>query len=107
MAQQERVKGNEAFKAGDLREAQAYYSRAIEADPSCKEALSNRSATRLKLGLTQGAEEDASRCIEVDPGFPKGWLRRARARRARGDLEGAMQDAARGREAAAALAKDL
>lgn len=95
LAERERLKGNEAFKALDFEEAAAAYSRAIAADSTSSNAalaFSNRAQARLKLSNWEGAEEDAGAALAIDPENPKSFLRRGAARVKRGRYAAACAD---------------
>ncbi|KKY17464.1 putative u-box domain-containing protein [Phaeomoniella chlamydospora] len=56
--------GNEQFKAGNYKEAEALYTQAIQHDSSDPRLLSNRAMTRLKLQDWPGAESDSQEAVE-------------------------------------------
>ncbi|KIV86946.1 hypothetical protein PV11_02522 [Exophiala sideris] len=61
-----REQGNERFKAGEYKEAEDLYSKAIaEHSRSDPKVFANRALTRLKLQDWQGAEYDARKAIEL------------------------------------------
>ena len=73
-----KLKGNEAFKAGDLKEAIALYSKAIlVAESPTDEAVArnNRSVAFLKLGRVEPAIEDAATATKLDSKNAKAFLR--------------------------------
>lgn len=61
-AERERTKGNESYRAGDLDEALAYYSRSVQLWPSV-EALNNRALAYVKLGRFADATLDCDRVL--------------------------------------------
>ncbi|EXJ92188.1 hypothetical protein A1O3_00738 [Capronia epimyces CBS 606.96] len=61
-----REQGNEHFKAGEYKEAEALYTQAIaEHSRSDPKVFANRALTRLKLQDWPGAESDARKAIEL------------------------------------------
>ncbi|EQC31294.1 hypothetical protein SDRG_10897 [Saprolegnia diclina VS20] len=75
-------RGNQAFSANILEEAEILYSRAIEiALPTMSVHIlhSNRSATRLKMGKFDLALEDAEAATTMDASFAKGYFRKGQA----------------------------
>ncbi|XP_018079357.1 sperm-associated antigen 1 isoform X1 [Xenopus laevis] len=76
IAENEKGKGNEAFRSGDYQEAITYYSRSISVLPSAA-AYNNRAQAEIKLNNWQNALNDCERVLELDPGNTKAFLRRA------------------------------
>ncbi|KAJ1546843.1 Sperm associated antigen 1, partial [Cladochytrium tenue] len=93
LADMEKNKGNEAFKAGDYVEACAFYGRSLKLLERAS-TLTNRAITYIKLKKFSEAEEDCTRAIFLnDPKFNfKAFLRRASARSKRGRYAGAIAD---------------
>jgi len=79
IAEQEKEKGNERFRAQDFPEAVKHYSEAIKRNPSDHKVYSNRAACYTKLGALPEALKDAEKCIEIDPTFAKGYSRKGHA----------------------------
>jgi len=71
--------GNQKFKEKHFGEAIAFYTQAIELDPSLPVLYSNRSLANLKVENYGFAEKDASEAIRLDPNFIKGYYRRGSA----------------------------
>ena len=76
--------GDDAFRRGDFAEAIAFYSNALELDPSHVVLLSNRSAAHLKAGHKSKSLQDAKACVDADPKFAKGYSRLAAAQQSLG-----------------------
>ncbi|OQR92570.1 hsp90-like protein [Achlya hypogyna] len=75
-------RGNQAFSANVLEEAEILYSHAIDiAQPTMSVHIlySNRSATRLKMGKLELALEDAEAATTADASFAKGYFRKGQA----------------------------
>ena len=70
-AQELKLQANEAIKAGQLSEALALYSQAIELDRANHTLYSNRSYAYLKLGEKEKALRDADMCIDLKPDWAK------------------------------------
>lgn len=93
MAELEKLKGNEALKAQDVREALVYYTRSLQLSVKCK-TLCNRALAYYKLKEYTKAENDAEMAItmiQADPAldpekrvYVKGLLRLGKARSAIG-----------------------
>ncbi|KAM4704932.1 sperm-associated antigen 1 [Rhinophrynus dorsalis] len=75
-ANNEKDKGNEAFRCGDYKEAVIYYSRSISVLPSAA-AYNNRAQAEIKLKNWENAMNDCERVLDLDPGNIKAFLRRA------------------------------
>lgn len=71
--------GNAAMKAGNMGEAIAQYSAAINVDGSNHVYYSNRSAAYLKMGDANNALSDAEACMGLNPEFSKGYSRKGAA----------------------------
>ena len=67
--------GNDAFKAGRMRDAVRMYTQAIAGAPGDAALHGNRSTAKLALGEHDGALLDATRCVELDPEWAKGHYR--------------------------------
>nr|XP_033322305.1 sperm-associated antigen 1 isoform X2 [Megalopta genalis] len=76
MAEQERGKGNEAFKAGDYEEALEHYNTGIKIDPT-PTTYNNRAITFIKLGRYEHALNDCNFVLDTDRRNIKALLRRA------------------------------
>ncbi|KAI1795778.1 hypothetical protein LXA43DRAFT_989520 [Ganoderma leucocontextum] len=92
MAQNEKEKGNAAFKAGDFPTAIGHYTAAFLADPSNPTYPLNRAAAYLKLGKNEDAERDCDAVIRLDTKNVKGYFRRGQARVALQKLKEAESD---------------
>jgi len=75
-AEEERQKGNEAFKNGDYPTAVKAYTEAIKRNPEDARIYSNRAASYSKLMEFNLALKDCDKCIELDPTFLKGHIRK-------------------------------
>ena len=71
-----KAKGNEFLKAKDYPAAIAWYTKAIEKDPSGHVYYSNRSAAHLANGDPDRPLEDGTACIKAKPDWPKGYNRK-------------------------------
>ena len=72
-------RGNAAFKAKRLPEAEALYSRALDHAPTMHTLYGNRSMVRLSLGKVDEALIDANKAVEIDESWGKGYFRQAQA----------------------------
>lgn len=77
-AEDQKRKGDSAYKRKDWFAANSAYTQALKLNPPA-EILhllhSNRSATRLQLNDVNGAEEDARECNKLMPDWSRGWER--------------------------------
>ncbi|XP_016495875.2 uncharacterized protein LOC107814888 [Nicotiana tabacum] len=99
--EQWRIRGNQAYKAGNLLQAEDFYTKGIksvsatEIPASCLEPLvlcySNRAATRMSLRRMREAISDCSSAAALDSNFLKVKLRAANCYLVLGEVEEAMQ----------------
>ncbi|XP_023544333.1 uncharacterized protein LOC111803943 [Cucurbita pepo subsp. pepo] len=96
-----RLRGNQAYKNGELSKAEDLYTQGIDSVPpnegstSCLNSLmlcySNRAATRMSLGKIREALEDCGMATELDPNFLKVQVRAANCHLLLGKIENALQ----------------
>ncbi|KAL2084785.1 hypothetical protein ACEWY4_020303 [Coilia grayii] len=91
LANREKDKGNEAFKASDYEEAVAYYTRSLSIVPTVA-AYNNRAQAEIKLQNWNRALSDCQKVLELEPGNAKGLLRRATVQKHLGNLQVAVDD---------------
>jgi len=72
-------KGNTCYSIGDIDQAIAFYSEAIDEDNENYRIFSNRAMCFGKMKDFTRMLEDATRCIELAPNWAKGYLRRGNA----------------------------
>lgn len=82
------IRGNQAYKSGDLSKAEMFYTQGIVSVPSnersgsCLEPLllcySNRAAARMQLQSVREAIGDCLTAAALDPSFIKAHLRAAK-----------------------------
>ena len=75
-AEENRIKGNEAFEKGDFPAAVREYTEGLRRDPNNKSLYSNRCAAYIKLLDLNDALKDAEKCLQIDPNFVKGYARK-------------------------------
>ena len=90
LAEKEKEKGNELFKAGDFSNAVKKYTEAIKRNPKDPKLYSNRAACFTKLMSFDLALKDCDKCIELEPTFVKAYLRKAKACAAMGQTSKVM-----------------
>ena len=73
--------GTRSLKRGDVKDAVALYTQALELRRGDSRLLSNRSAAWLVLGDAESAFADAGKCIQSAPRWIKGYIRAAMALR--------------------------
>lgn len=91
-AEQEKLKGNTAFKKGDWQAALEHYTAALKLEPGMVAARNNRALAYLKLGMAQQAIDDCTAVLEAEGDNIKALLRRAAAAQALGKLQEAEAD---------------
>ncbi|KAK2910641.1 sperm-associated antigen 1-like isoform X1 [Channa argus] len=91
MANREKDKGNEAFKAKDYEEAVVYYSRSLSIIPTVA-AYNNRAQTEINLKHWHNAMRDCQSVLELEPVNMKALLRRAIVHKHMGNFELAAED---------------
>lgn len=100
LAENEKLKGNDCFRANEPEPAYLHYSKSIAiyeaAEFSSAKAVAvvytNRAAAALKLDKLQQGEDDCTRALELDDTFVKAWTRRGIVRHKRGRYPEAVQD---------------
>ncbi|EKX73407.1 conserved hypothetical protein [Theileria equi strain WA] len=93
-----KLKGNEAFKAGNFQEAANYFTQAINVNPNDAVLYSNRSGAYASLGMYEEALADGIKCIELKPDWPKGYSRKGLAEFKLGNSAAAMETYKKGLE---------
>ena len=88
-------RGRAHTRKGELADAIADLTRAIELDPLLASAWANRGVARYRSGDRDGALADTSKAIELVPGLAEAWSIRSGARIDKGDLDGGIRDATR------------
>ena len=76
LAEVQKEKGNELFKAGDFPGAIKEFDEGLKRDPSNKFLYSNRAFAYIKLMEPTSAMKDADKALELDPTFVKAWARK-------------------------------
>ncbi|KAG8441810.1 hypothetical protein GDO86_010840 [Hymenochirus boettgeri] len=91
IADNEKEKGNEAFRCGDYKEAIVYYSRSLSVLPTIA-AYNNRAQAEIKLKNWHNALMDCVKVLDLDAGNVKAYLRRATVHRNLGNHKEALRD---------------
>jgi tetratricopeptide (TPR) repeat protein len=82
---------NKKAQAGDDREAQALYSRAIRLNPDMFQAHFSRGLLRLKLGRLQEALADFDETVRIAPSYRGAFVQKGLTHGKLGDPEGARE----------------
>ncbi|KAI9537310.1 hypothetical protein NQZ68_026440 [Dissostichus eleginoides] len=91
LANREKEKGNEAFRAKGYEEAVAYYSRSLSIQPAVA-AYNNRAQAQIHLQSWHNAMRDCERVLELEPGNMKALLRRGTVNNHMGNFQMAVED---------------
>ncbi|KAM7382428.1 hypothetical protein PAMP_002156 [Pampus punctatissimus] len=91
LANREKDKGNEAFRANDYEEAVAYYSRSLSIITTVA-AYNNRAQAEINLKHWHNAMKDCQRVLELEPGNIKALLRRSTVHKHMGNFQMAAED---------------
>lgn len=86
------TRGIELAKRGDIAGAVADFSRALQADPAYKDALTGRAFAYLKQGKYEAALAEADALIRSHPDDGDGYIVRGKIHRNRGDWSRANAD---------------
>ena len=88
--------GNNAYNAGNYKDAQAHYSTAlshkVEDLPMKAVLFCNRSAAQIKMGKYIDAIADCTRAMALDRSYNRAYQRRAEAYEKIGDYKSASRD---------------
>uniref|UniRef100_A0AC35TGC4 Stress-induced-phosphoprotein 1 n=1 Tax=Rhabditophanes sp. KR3021 TaxID=114890 RepID=A0AC35TGC4_9BILA len=79
LAEEQKQKGNKAFKEGNFPEAVKAYTEAIKRDPDNAVLYSNRSAAYLKLMEFPRVISDCDEALKLDPKSIKAYVRKGSA----------------------------
>ncbi|CAD8122438.1 unnamed protein product [Paramecium sonneborni] len=79
LAEQEKIKGNEALKSNDLKEAINYYTQSIQFDRQMAASYCNRALVYLKLKEYQNVINDCDYAIALQSDYTKAYHRRGKA----------------------------
>ena len=90
LADQEKLKGNEFFKAGDWANAVKHYTEALKRNPNDHKIYSNRAACYTKLNAFDLVLKDCDASIAIEPSFVKAYLRKGNVLKAMGQTQKAM-----------------
>ncbi|XP_047455711.1 sperm-associated antigen 1-like [Mugil cephalus] len=91
LANREKDKGNEAFRAKDYEEAVAYYSRSLSIIPTVA-AYNNRAQAEINLKHWHKAMRDCQKVLELEPDNLKALQRRATINDHMGNFQTAAED---------------
>lgn len=75
-ARQHFIRGNEAFEAGRLEEAEAHYAASLKALPGRPSTLANLAATRIAMGRHEEALPLLDAVIQASPQDVQAWSHR-------------------------------
>ena len=90
LEEEERARGNAAYKSGAFDLAVKSYTRCLGYNMTSVVAFSNRAMAYLKMKEWGSAERDADRAIAIDPTHVKSYQRRSAARVSLGKLRAAL-----------------
>jgi len=90
-AQNEKNKGNEAFRCGDFKEALIYYNRSLDILPT-PATYNNKAITLIKLEKFSEGRDAAEKVIALEPDNIKAHMRRGLSNQSLDNLEEAKND---------------
>ncbi|MCO5590944.1 hypothetical protein L7F22_044920 [Adiantum nelumboides] len=91
-ALEERLKGNECYKMGNIAAAIDCYSKSLALDQTVAATYTNPALCHLKLKAPIKAKADCTLAIQLEPKNSKAYFRRAMARKEVKDIKGALED---------------
>jgi len=83
---------NRKAKAGDAREAEALYTKAIKLNPAMFQAYFNRALLRRSMGNQSGAVADFEATVRISPTFRGGFVQKGLTHEEMGNRAQARQD---------------
>ncbi|CAH8392834.1 unnamed protein product [Eruca vesicaria subsp. sativa] len=96
-----RLRGNQAYKNGDMCKAEEYYTHGINSSSSSDSSeysvkpialcYGNRAAARISLGRLREAISDCDMAASLDPSYIKAYMRAANCHLVLGELGSAVQ----------------
>uniref|UniRef100_A0A1J3H346 DnaJ-like protein subfamily C member 7 n=1 Tax=Noccaea caerulescens TaxID=107243 RepID=A0A1J3H346_NOCCA len=96
-----RLRGNQAYRNGDMRKAEECYTHGINSSPSSDDSeysvkplalcYANRAAARISLGRLREAISDCDMAASLDPSYIKAYTRAANCHLVLGELGSAVQ----------------
>jgi len=89
-ADEQKCKGDKAFKEKNYRDAIVYYTRALRYTPENDKILCNRSAAYMRIDKYSVALDDAQQAQKINPTWPKVFYRKGQALRGLRDFDGAI-----------------
>jgi tetratricopeptide (TPR) repeat protein len=92
VAEREKRKGNECFRAKEFDEAYLYYSRSIYFDNTQHVTFANRAMVCIRLKKYDQAESDCTQSLMLDSTYTKAISRRGMARHKQGKYMEAIED---------------
>ena len=92
VAENEKRKGNECFRAKEFDEAYLYYSRSIYFDNSQHITFANRAMVCIRLKKYRQAEMDCTASLDINATYTKAISRRGMARHKQGKYLEAIED---------------
>ncbi|KAJ8602532.1 hypothetical protein CTAYLR_008333 [Chrysophaeum taylorii] len=91
LAERERRKGNEAYRAKEFDDAKYFYSRSLAYADDAR-VYANRALVALSLGNLEDSEADCDAALRLEPAYDKARARRAVTRYKRGRFQEALDD---------------
>ena len=85
-------KADACVENGDFKGALRWCNKAVEIDPECALAYSNRARVRMEIGEIEKGMGDCDKAIEIDPGLAIAYVNKGVAFAAVGDYERAIEN---------------
>lgn len=92
MSENERVKGNDCYRAGEMEESIICYTKSIMLNPVNAKVYANRAQARIRMNELDLALQDCNEAITLNPAYTKALARRGMILQKKGRYEEAISD---------------
>mmetsp|Transcript_18506 Transcript_18506/g.37216 ORF Transcript_18506/g.37216 Transcript_18506/m.37216 type:complete len:314 (-) Transcript_18506:424-1365(-) len=92
MSENERIKGNDYYRAGEMEESIISYTKSIMLNPVNAKVYANRAQARIRMNELDLALQDCNEAIKLNPAYTKALARRGMILQKKGRYEEAISD---------------